>query len=158
NGYAGGGAWICKALDGFLYVSHNALSRIVRLDPVSGYQTVISSGGLLVNIQGIACGPDGMLYVASYSSHAIVRVDPATGAQGLVSQGDNLVWPLGVGAAPDGSIWVSGDLSHVIVRIDPVDGSQIAYSMNNMWAPYGVLPIGASEQPVPALVQAFQAE
>src|SRR5262249_34260850 len=82
----------------------------------------------------------------------------ATGAQGLVSQGDNLVWPLGVGAAPDGSIWVSGDLSHVIVRIDPVDGSQIAYSMNNMWAPYGVLPIGASEQPVPALVQAFQAE
>lgn len=157
NGYASGGAWICKALDGFLYVSQNPNSRIVRLDPVTGYQTVISSGGLLVNIQGIACGPDGMLYVASYSTHSIVRVDPVTGAQGLVSQGDNLVWPLGVGAAPDSSIWVTGDLSHVIVRVDPVDGSQIPYSMTNMWAPEGILPTGPIDLPVPALLQSFDA-
>jgi streptogramin lyase len=61
-----------------LFVGSTA-GRIVRVNPATGAQTVLSTPGL-VEPGGIAVGPDGALYVTNFSSTAgggqVVRVSP----------------------------------------------------------------------------------
>jgi sugar lactone lactonase YvrE len=56
---------------------------ILRVDPVTGAATVVSSGGLLTGPTGIAIDADGDLIVVTPS--AIFHIDPVTGAQKTVS-------------------------------------------------------------------------
>jgi hypothetical protein len=66
--------------------------RLLRVDPVTGDQTVVSSGGMLVNPVAVVLEPTGELLVLSIWSDAfgsdadtLIRIDPSTGRQSLVS-------------------------------------------------------------------------
>ena len=63
----------------------------MKIDPVSGGQTLVSSGPPLELPHGLAFEPGGTLVVADPFAvgefGAVIRVDPATGNQEIVSQG-----------------------------------------------------------------------
>ena len=64
--------------------------RIIRVDPITGRQTLLASGAPLLDPAGIAVAPDGSIYVAdNYAADddgAVIRVDPVSGAQTLVTR------------------------------------------------------------------------
>jgi DNA-binding beta-propeller fold protein YncE len=116
---------------------------VIRVDPVSGRQSLVSSGGLFYDPAGIAVGLGGDLYVvdnlAADNSGGVIRVDPRTGEQQLIASnapGLPMLFdlPFGIAVDPDGSLVVSnrrteGDLpaqcaaSGSVIRVDPTGGA-----------------------------------
>jgi DNA-binding beta-propeller fold protein YncE len=140
---------------------------VVRVDPLTGRQSVVSSGGVFYDPAGIAVGPGGVLYVldnlAGPNSGAVIRVDPATGAQQLIASNFTLLplklfdLPFGIAVAPDGGIIVAnraltGALpvpcllgTGSVFRVDPVTfahspiatGGRLAYPLGIAIDPNG---------------------
>jgi hypothetical protein len=96
---------------------HTADGRIIRVDPVTGRQSLVTSGNLLVDPAGLTIAPDGLIYVVenvgTLGTPSVISVNPATGAQTLVTQGGELCYPFGIAAEADGSLLVTnyGDFS-----------------------------------------------
>jgi DNA-binding beta-propeller fold protein YncE len=118
---------------------------IIRVDPLTGRQSLVSSGGEFFDPAGIAIGPDGQLYVADNrapdNDGAVLRVDPHTGAQTVVTErSDDLGFneldlPFGIAVERDGKLVVTNRFSPGliplpcsalgnVVRVDPVTGLQ----------------------------------
>jgi sugar lactone lactonase YvrE len=110
---------------------------VIRVDPTTGGQTVVSSGQYFGSPDAIALAADGKLYVAD-SHGKVIRVDPgqpATSNQTVISSGQNFVNPFGVAMAADGKLYVV-DFSCCggkggVIRVDPskpADGNQTVIS------------------------------
>jgi sugar lactone lactonase YvrE len=118
---------------------------VIRVDPLTGRQNLVSSGGEFFDPAGIAVAADGQLYVvdnrAPDNDGAVIRVDPRSGAQSLVTErldapGRNeLDLPFGIAVEQDGNLVVANRVSpdplplvcHAlgkVVRVDPVSGHQ----------------------------------
>ena len=84
---------------------------------MTGRQSLVTSGNLLVDPAGLAIAPGGLIYVienvGTLGQPGVVSVDPATGAQTLVTQGGQLCYPFGIAVHPNGSVLVTdyGDFS-----------------------------------------------
>ena len=72
--------------------------RIIRVDPVTGQQSLVTSGNLLVDPAGLAIAPNGLIYVienvGTLGQPGVVSVDPATGAQTLGDSGRAALLPV----------------------------------------------------------------
>lgn len=81
---------LAMGLKGEVYVLSRIWNRIVRFDPRTGEQTVVSERGLLENVSRIVVGVDGTLYVGNigYRSFGVVRVDPDSGEQSILARDD----------------------------------------------------------------------
>jgi hypothetical protein len=133
--------------------------RIIRVDPATGVQSLVSQGGELVDPAGIAVGPDGTLFVVENvgvgpaRDPAVVRIDPASGAQSVLTRGGNLCYPFGIAIEPSGNLIVTdfGDLTAggaiqidclqdfgSVVRVS-ASGAQQLLSFNEMPVPGNVL-------------------
>jgi sugar lactone lactonase YvrE len=118
---------------------------VIRVDPLTGRQSLVSSGGEFYDPVGIAVAPDGQLYVvdnkARDNAGAVIRVDPLTGAQTLVTERtdqddrDELDLPFGIALEGDGDLVVANRVVPglipptcqplgKVVRVDPVTGVQ----------------------------------
>lgn len=121
-----------------------APERIVRFDPASGAATVLSEGGLLQDVDGIAVTADAVYAVdhgsASGTPPSVVRIDATTGVQSAVTSGGSLVRPVDVAVEAAGTLLV---LDHgtgsgaKLVRVQPVGGAQAV-----LVAPGGLGPAG----------------
>ena len=119
---------------------------VIRVDPLTGRQTLVSSGGEFFDPAGIAVAPGGQIYVvdnrAPDNDGAVIRVDPRTGAQTLVTERSSvpgrreLDLPFGVAIERDGNLVVSNRVSPAslpllcqalgkVVRVNPVTGNQV---------------------------------
>ena len=140
--------------------------RIIRVDPVSGRQSVVASGEHLVDPAGLAVAPDGLIYVVenvgSAGAPGVVMVNPATGAQSVVAQGGQLCYPFGIAYEPRGSLVVSsyGDFSDgstvvncaydfgALIRIDLASKAQSVLSRNAPeWGNLFRNPLGVTVDP-----------
>jgi DNA-binding beta-propeller fold protein YncE len=140
--------------------------RIIRVDPVTGRQSLVSSGNLLVDPAGLAVAPSGLIYVVENvgtgGQPAVVSVDPASGAQSLVTQGDDLCYPFGIAVEPSGSLLVTnyGDFDlgsftinclfdfGALVRVHPATHSQSIVSRNaGGWGNLFRNPLGVVVEP-----------
>jgi PKD domain len=140
--------------------------RIIRVDPVSGQQSIVSSGNLLVDPAGLTIGPDGLIYVVenvgTLGTPSVISVNQATGAQTLVTQGGQLCYPFGIAAEAGGSLLVTnyGDFSDgstvincvhdfgALVRIDGSTHTQSIVSRNGTeWGNLFRNPLGVAVQP-----------
>jgi DNA-binding beta-propeller fold protein YncE len=137
--------------------------RVIRVDPATGAQSLVASGGRLVDPSGIAVAPDGTLYVLENVGAAgdpeVLRVNPATGAQAVVTSGDELCYPFGIAIEPAGSLVVtdSGSVSGgvdcqndagAVVRVNAATGGQSIVSKRA--EPWGLLiekPFGVAVGP-----------
>ena len=140
--------------------------RIIRVDPVTGHQSLVSSGQHLVDPAGLTIGPDGLLYVVenigTTGTPAVVSVNPATGAQSIVTQGGELCYPFGIAHEANGSLLVTsyGDFSDgttvidcsydfgALVRIDLATKAQSVLSRNAPeWGNLFRNPLGVTVEP-----------
>jgi DNA-binding beta-propeller fold protein YncE len=139
---------------------------IIRVHPLTGVQTLVSSGGEFFDPAGLTVAPDGQIYVvdnrAPDNDGAVIRVDPRTGAQTLITErssgaGRNLLdLPFGIAMEADGSLVVSNRVSPdrlpllcqalgKVVRVNPATGwqtevssaGQIAWPLGLAVAPSG---------------------
>jgi PKD domain-containing protein len=139
---------------------------VVRVDPVTGRQSLVTSGNLLVDPAGLALAPDGLIYVienvGTLGQPGVVSVNPATGAQTLVTQGGQLCYPFGIAVHPNGSVLVTdyGDFSDgttvinctydfgALVKVDPVTKAQTILSRNAaQWGNLFRNPLGVTVEP-----------
>jgi sugar lactone lactonase YvrE len=151
---------VTVADNGDIFVA-DALGPIFHVDPNTGAQTLITSGGLLERPQGIAVKGHN-LYVTdvatpdmNFGVGRIIRIDLNTGQQTELSKGANLMGPVGIVIEPDGDLIVgdpytinpdrheadgSPALDGAIIRIDKNTGAQhvIARGSENFVNPRGV--------------------
>jgi sugar lactone lactonase YvrE len=131
--------------------------RIIRVDPLTGRQSLLAGGPPLVDPAALAVGPNGAVYVADNfeadNEGAVIRIDPATGAKTLISEGNLLDLPFGILVDRDGSLVVSNrvvptrclsGLPGRLVRVQPSGGSQQLVSEGGLFRyPLGVALDGA---------------
>ena len=105
---------------------------LVRIDPVTGARSIISSGGEFDLPAAVALEPGGSILVLDLGPTGgqpqVIRVNPASGAQSVLTFGGSLVAPAGIAVGPGNAIYVTepGDFGGTgsVVRIDPVTGAQ----------------------------------
>ncbi len=76
-----------------------AAARVLRIDPGSGAQEIVSQAGLLTQPVGVALDAAGRILVSDSESGtggAVLRIDPATGGQTQLSTGFTALWDLDV--------------------------------------------------------------
>lgn len=120
---------------------------VIRVDPASGAQTAISSGGLFVNPFGIALATNGDILVVDVAafggSGGVIRVNPSTGVQTAVSSGGSFLDPLGIAVAANDDIFVveanAFGGSGGVIRVNPTTGAQTTVSSGGFLVePYGL--------------------
>jgi sugar lactone lactonase YvrE len=107
-------------------------NAIVHINPTTGIQSLIATGGYLVNPSGLVIDQAGSLIVADIDAidgnGALIRVDPLTGAQAVISSGGYFNDPWGVGLDNSGNIYVADRIAlsgpGSVIRVDPATGSQ----------------------------------
>ena len=130
---------------GDLIVAHQSLSEagIVRIDPLTGAQTVITSGRLLQEPRGIAIDGAGQIIVADQAvggNGAILRVDPMTGTQTVIAAGGTFIDPFGIAIDPAGQLIITDRSGGGgLFRVDPLSGAQSVITTGGfLRTPYGV--------------------
>lgn len=105
--------------------------RIVKVDPNTGGQTLISENGEIDYPWSLAIAPDRRIIVIDRpfetSPAQVLRINPADGSQAVLSTGGLLVDPTGVCIGGSGFIYVGnsvGSGTGSVLRIDPVTGGQ----------------------------------
>lgn len=126
--------------------------RIIRVDPVTGSQSLLAGGAPLVDPAGLAVAPNGDIYVADNyvadNGGAVFRIDRSSGAVTPITVGDQLDLPFDLLVDGDGSLVVSnravpGPCSPAsvgsLVRVQPGDGAQTPVSAGTLFNyPLGV--------------------
>ncbi|HLJ93103.1 MAG TPA: Ig-like domain repeat protein, partial [Gemmataceae bacterium] len=121
-----------------------APTGIIGVDPNTGAQSLVSTGGMFSLPETVRQGPNQQLYVADYSASgtgAIIGVDPSTGDQRLVATGGDIDGPTAL-AISNGFLYV-GDGADVpnIVEIDLSSGQQrLVTSGGNLSNPVALVP------------------
>ena len=112
---------------GDILVTDIGSRAIIRVDPATGEQKVVSSGGSLTFPTGIAVEASGQIVVVD-GVQGVLRVDPTTGAQTVLSSGGFFVFPFGIAIEANGNILVADEDAFggpgAIIRVDPVTGEQ----------------------------------
>ena len=164
---AGDGSLLVADMGAFATsTDRSADGRIIRVDPVTGRQSILTSGNLLVDPAGVAIAPDGVLYVVenvgTMGTPGVVSINPATGAQTVVTQGGQLCYPFGIAVHPSGSLLVTnyGDFNDgstvincahdfgALVRIDLQTKAQTILSRNAAeWGNLFRNPLGVTVEP-----------
>jgi len=122
---------------------------IIQVDPVTGAQEIISSGGSFVLPIDLVLDANGDIIVVDVDAFggngAIIRVDPNTGIQTTVSSGDTFRNPNGVAIDSNGDIFVT-DLDGFeepngrITKVDPITGVQTVISSGgSFFIPAGIV-------------------
>jgi hypothetical protein len=166
----GGGSLYVVDMGAFAQGANPAADgRIIRVDPATGSQSLVSQGGELVDPAGIAVAPDGNLFVVENvgvgpaQDPAVIRIDPASGTQTVLTRADNLCYPFGIALEPSGNLIVTdfGDLVvngspqvnceqdfGSVVRVTPA-GGQSLLSFNDVPNPGNLLRgvFGAAVEP-----------
>src|SRR5439155_23398018 len=76
-------------LPGDILVADYGAGAVIDINPITGVQTVVASGGNLVSPSDVAVASNGDIFVVDNAGPGkIVRVNPATGNQTVVSSGD----------------------------------------------------------------------
>ncbi|MFB8077514.1 hypothetical protein [Streptomyces sp. NPDC056013] len=131
---------LCTAPDGTILVVEQGMvggedlsSRVVRVDPVTGARTTVTSGGELRSPIGLAVAGDGGILIADANAFAgfgggVIRVDPVSGAQTTVASGGGFVGPRALAVEADGSLLVTDNEAvngvGTLFRVNPATGEQ----------------------------------
>lgn len=122
---------------GDIVVADDVAKSIFLIDPVSGLQTALSTGGLLTVPFAVAVDWYGNIFVADAGTDSIIRVNPLTGVQSLLASGGSLQDPLGITIDGQGNVVVADAGTCSLIRINPSSGIQSVIS-SGLSKPQGV--------------------
>jgi hypothetical protein len=138
---------------------NDGVSTIIKIDLTTGNQTIVTTGGLLGYVGGMAIDADGQILVLDLCvqlvAPGIVRIDPATGAQTIVTMGGLIGPPNGcygtpplIAIDPNGQILVAatppGSNSVRVIRVDPATGDQtVVPTIRWLPTPHGLAVVPA---------------
>jgi sugar lactone lactonase YvrE len=116
---------------GVVYAADVNSGSVIRVNNLTGAQTVVGSGTVIGHPTALAVAPDGSVLVADGSGFdgaaTIWRLNPTSGQltpiTTYVNNGPLINNPSGVALAGDGTIYVS-DLNNGVIRVNPVTGTQ----------------------------------
>jgi hypothetical protein len=130
---------------GDIFVVDQGVPGIIRVDPTTGNQAVVSSASFLAGPRGIALDANGDILVASGFDFTggVVRVDPATGNQTVVSSGGFFVQPADLALDANGDILVA-DFSAGVIRVNAVTGAQTVVSSGGNFTTISGIAIAAN--------------
>jgi len=123
---------------GDIIVADIGANAVIKVDPTTGAQEIISSGGLFAGALDLVLDSNGDIIVADLDlingGGSVIKVDPITRIQTVISTGDTFVNPNGVVVAANGDIFVSDfdgfEESQIgrITKVDPTTGAQTIIS------------------------------
>jgi sugar lactone lactonase YvrE len=110
-------------------------SRILKVNPTTGTQTVLTFGTFLERSFGIAVDSNASIIVValdnSLGPDGLIRIDPLSGAQAAFSLGGFFDNPTGITISGNGDILVANDNGSFpgheidrVIRVDPLTGAQ----------------------------------
>jgi hypothetical protein len=123
------------------------------VNPLTGAQTAVSSGGFFATPVGITTGPGGKILLADANAFGgpggVIRIDPNTGAQTTISTGFPMVEPRNLALGKKGEIFLSvqqvsiaGMMSEPgIIRVDTATGVQTIITEGDFFHNIGIYGI-----------------
>jgi parallel beta-helix repeat protein len=145
-----GAAGVVREAAGTYLIGDVDNNRILRVDPVTGDRTVVTTGNLISGPAGLALEGDGTILVASFDNGNVVKVNPLTGAQSLLTSG--FVGPSGLAVGPNDSIYLTDEAAFgnsPVYQIDPGTGSATVISQGGL---INLLPDAIAVEPAGTLV------
>ncbi len=144
-------AGIAAAPSGDLFVVETNAGRVIKVDPATGKQVVVSQAGHLVAPRGIVAEPDGKLLVADQDAFGarggIIEIDPTTGTQTVISSDRQFNNPHTLAIeATDALIVVDAGtrVADRVLRVNRVTGAVTTVSSSGHFVqPWGVAIVGA---------------
>ncbi len=124
---------------GDVVVLESSPNRVVKIDPATGQQTLITSAITEVLTEKIEYAPWGKLYAITRVSGKLLEIDPGTGNVTTISSGQFFVNPRGLDFTASGRIVVVDTGSSYdgrVVSIDPSTGIQTLLFDYNTFGPY----------------------
>jgi streptogramin lyase len=107
---------------------------VIAVHPATGFQEVISSGGLLSEPAGLVIAPGGTIFVTDLTAFGggggVIAVNPTTGQQKKVSASTDLTRPMGIAMAPGGELLVAYLDQNRIMRVNPANGEHQPVAAN----------------------------
>lgn len=116
---------------------------LIKIDPETGFQSMITAGRLIVNPVALAIERNGNVVIA-YSGRVggqggVMRVDRLTGAQVGLASGGLVANPSAVAVRDDGTILVADRNSAALVKVKPTgDPPEIFVQGGSLQRPLGV--------------------
>ncbi len=98
-------------------------ARIVQVHPVSGAQTLVTTGLPLFDPRGLAFEASGALLVANGAAGSILRIDVATGSQTNLVAGGILQFAADVAVSPADVVLALDSAARRVVRVDANSGA-----------------------------------
>jgi hypothetical protein len=105
---------------------------VLRIDPVTGSQTVAATGGLMINPTGMAVSHLGDVFVVQ-SGDTVLKISPVTGEQNVLSTGGLLLSSVDIALDRNGDLFLGSVVEtcapvigfwRSIIRVDPTTGEQ----------------------------------
>jgi uncharacterized delta-60 repeat protein len=127
--------------DGDILVADLCYNRIVRVDPVTGAQTNLTSDGAVQGAYDIAIDAAGDLFVVElYAGGQITQVDSSSGATTQVSAGSSLVTSCSYGIEADeaGNLITVDYCSGQVAETEIDTGAQASLANVPLYGPFGV--------------------
>src|SRR3989454_3308353 len=136
---------------------------IIKVDPNTGLQTVVSSAGNFVDPVGVTVDNHGDIIVVDITSSggSIVRVNSTTGAQTVISSGGNFSQPNAVAVDRNGDLivcdgnWFNLGGTGKIIRVNATTGAQTVISSGGNLVSPRSLAIDSNGQIIVADANAF---
>ncbi len=151
---------LVEAPNGDIYVAvidAAPMSRIVRINHVTGGVSAISTGGALFDPRGLAFEPSGTLLVANGVAGSILRINPSNGSQTTLTPAAGLQSAIDVATTPAGAIYALDAAARRVYRVNPASGALTTLSDAGLFraptslavGPYGHLYVGDLTPPAP---------
>ena len=112
---------------GQLIVVDGGANALLRIDPLSGQQTLLTSGGSLTGATGIAIETDGRILISSALTQSVIRISLPSNSQSALTAGGATFRPSFLTLTRDGQLLASDDGLDgfsAIHRIDPTTGTR----------------------------------
>jgi sugar lactone lactonase YvrE len=100
--------------------------QLLRVDPVSGFQTVLADPREVSDPTALALRPDGRLLGLDFSPARVFEIDPASPGVSLLGGCGSRAWGFATEAA--GTIVFTDTVNASVQRFDPVSGAQSTVS------------------------------
>jgi hypothetical protein len=110
--------------DAGAYLGGTNVSRIARIDPVTGVPTIVSTDTNLTVPSGLAMENSGMLLASDFLG-GVLGINPTNGSQTVLTAATNLLAnPIGVALGTNGMVYVADLANTNVVQVDPLTGAQ----------------------------------